>query len=128
MSKIPKIKVSIYDEDLDENVEVELPGKYEICHTCEGTGSHVNRNIDGHGITEDEWNGPDWDDEDREMYKSGGYDVICTECKGSRVVLEVDESLCTSEELKKTLETYYEHLNDDYEYDRECEMERRMGC
>lgn len=58
-------------------MSVQIPAKWEICDVCDGNGTHVNRNIDGNGITTDEWNGPDWDDESREMYMSGGYDVAC---------------------------------------------------
>jgi hypothetical protein len=83
----------------DEGLEVvdELPGKYEVCGRCQGKGSHVNPSIDRNGITADEWNGPDWDDESREMYTSGGYDVPCYECSGVRVVLVVDEERCNKE-------------------------------
>lgn len=83
-----------------EGLEVELPSKYEVCGRCRGKGAHVNPNIDGHGITADEWNGPDWDEESQEMYLSGGYDISCLDCGGDRVVLVPDEDRLTDEQRK----------------------------
>jgi len=83
-----------FENDEGEEITVQLPGRFEVCDRCDGHGTHTNPNIDGHGITEDEWNGPDWDDESRETYLSGGYDVTCEECHGERVVLVVDEDHC----------------------------------
>lgn len=69
------------------NVVLTFPAKPVVCYRCRGTGRHVNPGIDGHGL------GPeDFEDEDfREAYFSGAYDVVCHECKGERVVLEIDE-------------------------------------
>lgn len=76
----------------DESVEQEytLPVKYEVCDTCRGTGHHVSPSIDAHGIGAEEWE-QDWDEDDREKYRSGFYDVACSECKGRHVVPTVDE-------------------------------------
>lgn len=79
-----------YEDDDGEEVEVELPACWEICDRCRGNGTHVNPSIDGHGITMEEWNGPDWDDESREMYMSGGYDVRCEAGCVDGKVLEID--------------------------------------
>lgn len=54
--------------------------KWAICPACNGDGTssaHLG------AITGDEWNGPDWDDDSREMYLSGGYDKPCTKCDGT---------------------------------------------
>lgn len=58
--------------------------RFEVCPACEGRGSHVNPSIDDRGITSSEW--AEWDEDDRETYISGGYDVSCYECGGQRVV------------------------------------------
>jgi hypothetical protein len=82
------MRVKVYDSDGEEEVTHTIPAKWEICSRCEGSGSHVNPSIDGHGITSDEWNGPDWDDESRETYMSGGYDVACEAgCQGGKVLV-----------------------------------------
>lgn len=105
-----------------EEVTVELPTRFEVCDRCEGRGKHMNPAIDGHGITEDEWNGPDWDDESRETYLSGGYDITCEECKGLRVVPVVDEDRCD----KALFAKYQEHVMDQARDDAEDRAIRRM--
>src|SRR5947209_9969541 len=108
-------------EDAD-GVEHMLPSKFEVCGTCEGRGSHVNRNIDGHGITESEWNGPDWSEEEKDTYLSGGYDVTCEECHGARVVEAVDEARCDPALLK----AYQDHEEQVARWDAEDRHTRYM--
>lgn len=117
-------KVVLYVETEDGyDEEVELPMKYEVCPTCQGRGSHVNPSIDSHGITAEEWD-RDWDDEDRQMYMSGEYDVPCYECGGKRVVETVDESRCSPEHLAAWDEQCRQEA-----MDRATErMERMMGA
>ena len=73
---------------------VYFPSKMVICPRCEGRGSHDHPAF-SNGITSSEWNGPDWDDESRETYLSGGYDVSCSECAGLRVVAVPDVRRCS---------------------------------
>lgn len=98
----------VLGEMIDAEDEMELPACWEICQRCKGNGSHTNPSIDGNGITSDEWNGPDWDDEEKEMYLSGGYDIACEANCTNGKVLEVDEELCKLEPLKSLLEAYDE--------------------
>jgi len=106
-----------YKDDFDE----ELPLKYEVCNRCQGKGKHVNPNVDGHGISPEEFaEDPDF----KEAYFSGAYDVTCYECKGKRVVSEPDLDRW-SDEAKAEWKSY---CINDYEYERCCEMERRMGA
>ena len=111
----------------DDDEEVEIPSRFEVCDRCAGRGTHVNPNIDGHGITADEWWGPDWDDESREMYLSGGYDVTCQECDGARVVLVPDLERLEREdpELLKQYLTYARSIAD---LRRDEAFERKYGC
>ncbi len=86
-------------------VEVQVPGRWEICDTCRGNGTHVNRNIDGNGITSEMW--ADWEPEEREGYFGGHYDVPCeADCWGGKVMVP-DEERCTWEQ-KALLERHYE--------------------
>lgn len=117
--------VEHYDEETDEydgDIEVSIPAKYEVCPRCKGRGKHVNPNIDGHGISAEEWD-RDWSFEEREDYFNGVYDVPCEECKGSRVVLVPDEEHADPELLKE----YWERQRAAADYRREREYERRMG-
>jgi len=92
-------------EELMKLVEdgcVTLPLSFEVCGTCNGFGSHVNPDIDSHGITAEEWD-RDWSYEDRDNYFSGLYDVTCYECNGNKVVPEIVSSYL-SDSQKKILE------------------------
>lgn len=109
-----------YGED-EDGEPFKVPGCYEVCPRCHGSGTHVNPSIDGHGISGDD---ECWDDDDfREMYFGGGYDVSCEECGGKNVVLVVDEDRCTAEQLSH----YGEHMTAAWEDDALARMERKYG-
>jgi predicted methyltransferase len=76
------------------DVSERLPAKHEVCPTCEGRGTHVNPNIDGNGLSAE-----DMEDEDfRETYMRGGYDVTCATCGGRNVVIVPDFTQWTAEQ------------------------------
>lgn len=117
------IEFSYYDYDLDEDVSIDLPAVWEICGVCSGNGSYVNKSIDGNGITHEEWV-RDWDDEERQHYFRGAYDVTCTTCNGNGKILVYDmENIAP--EIVELIETQ-ERLDDYHDYERESE--RRFGC
>jgi RecJ-like exonuclease len=91
-----QILFTVFNADGDE-VEHAMPAKMEVCHRCEGTGTHTNPSIDGNGITGSEW--AEWDEEDRETYMSGGYDVRCEVCDGRNVVPVADPDSASAEVL-----------------------------
>ncbi len=94
-----------------EEIEHELPACWAICTRCNGEGEHVNPSVDGHGITFDEWE-EDWDDEGREMYLNGGYNVPCeAACKAGKVLV-VDEHKCNAEPRKALLKRYNTMLSE----------------
>jgi hypothetical protein len=73
-------------------LKVTMPAKYEVCSRCEGRGTHVNPSIDGNGLTAADFSeDPDFE----EAYFSGRYDVQCEQCRGLRVVPEVDDPRLT---------------------------------
>lgn len=119
------IKFFTIDEDTGDEVVNELPSRKEVCGRCYGEGKHVNPNIDSHGISREEF---DEDPDFKEAYFSGVYDVTCHECNGLRVVDVVDEGACHTPERKALLARYYDRLDEDAAYRRECEAERRFGC
>lgn len=113
----------IMTDDDDNETEVSFPIRFEVCNTCEGRGRHVDPNIDSNGITSDEWN--EWDDDEREGYMSGRYDITCLECHGDKVTPEIDNSKMDDKQ-KELYKKYLDKLNDDIAYAHECMMERRM--
>lgn len=106
----------------EECLGVKVPTHKEVCYLCRGTGTHVNRAIDGNGI------GPDdecWQDDDfREGYFSGRYDVRCEECRGANVIDVVDWDRMDAE-LRRELEEWFDSAR---ETEAIYEMERRMGA
>jgi hypothetical protein len=113
--------------DEGDEVEVALPASYEVCSRCRGEGKHTNPAIDGNGITAEEFD-RDWDDESKEAYFAGDYDVLCGECGGKRVTLVINEAECKRQGLEADLEAYYENLRDEAACRAECAAERRMGA
>lgn len=114
--------ITIKTDEGDEQ-EIELPTKKEVCFRCHGEGTHVNPNVDGHGISAEEW-ANDWEEEEREAYFSGRYDVTCEECNGLRVVDVVDEEALSPTERK----AYEDWCDSEAAYRAECAAERRFGC
>jgi len=105
----------------NEEIERQLPAKYEVCPRCEGVGAHTNPAIDGNGITADEM--AELGDEFFNDYMSGVYDIKCEQCDGLRVVLVPDEIRADAKLLKE-----YESIQDDMAYyDMQRQHEQQMG-
>jgi len=98
-----------------------IPMKWEICGTCRGNGTHVNRAIDGNGLSRDD---PDLDEDFWETYFSGGYDVRCEAGCDNGKIKVVDEDQMTPE-MK---EEWKDWLRSSAETDAIYAMERRMGA
>ena len=102
----------VIGEEIEDEEECELPACWAICSRCRGNGTHVNPNVDGHGISAEEW-ANDYDDESREMYMNGGYDVRCEDGCTDGKVLVVDEDQCKNEPRKSLLAWYQKHAEDE---------------
>jgi len=114
--------INLYWEDEEDSYEeeVKVPIKYEVCNTCNGKGTHVNPSIDAHGISSEEFNDDPGFAED---YFSGVYNVSCYECKGKRVVPEINEEFCNDELLDRVRE----HQKVIYEMNYERAREIKYG-
>lgn len=108
--------------DDDDEVLERLPTRMEVCPRCHGRGSHVNPSIDGNGISADD---ECWQDDDfREMYFGGGYDVTCERCQGRNVVEVLDEDRIEPQVLAQ----WEAQERERYECDQISRMERMMGA
>jgi hypothetical protein len=108
-------------KQFEENYGVEVPKRRIVCPNCDGTGSHVNRAIDGNGITRDQF---DEDPDFEEDYFAGVYDVPCDECHGRNVVEEIDEERCDPDTYKDWI-AYVNEVYNSYAIEAQ---ERRMGA
>lgn len=108
-------KLTIMDEEGNEHV---IPSRFEVCGQCRGHGSHDHPAF-SNGITSSEWS--EMDEDSRENYMSGAYDVTCTCCGGERVVLVPDTDNMSEEQIKM-LE---EHDRAEREMRAELRAERR---
>ena len=118
----------VWENPDGEEVTVKLPANKEICSRCDGDGTIVNPNIDGHGISSEEWEN-EWDEDSREMYMSGGFDVTCPLCKGEKFLLVPDEGQiidCGSPLEQEALEQYQAQQKADAEYEALCRSEDRF--
>lgn len=114
-----------YSDETGEEVTHVLPSKKEICSRCDGEGKHDHPAF-SNGITASEMN-EEWDEYDRELYFGGAYDVICSECKGAKIVLVLDEERA-KEECPEVLKKYLDYKREHAQFLAEQESERRMGA
>jgi hypothetical protein len=94
-----KPKFIVFDDDSNE---VELPTKNAMCERCDGTGVHDHPAF-ANGITRDDF---DEDEDFRESYFKGHYDVPCSICEGHKVVQIPDTDRLTPDQ-KRWLENHY---------------------
>lgn len=112
----PTITLTLYDA-AGEAIELALPAKFEVCHTCSGKGTRVNPAIDGNGITAEQFAE---DPEFAEGYLRGDYDIQCSACKGERVIPAIDLPRCSKAQRLQ----WRKHQADEAESDRDWESER----
>lgn len=97
-----------------------IPTMKAVCPRCKGEGTHTNPDIDGDGLTQD-----DFIDEDfRESYRSGVYDVTCEECEGLRVIDTPDLSYLSELELKQYERNLEHEASEEREHAAELYAER----
>ena len=103
----------------NENGDLVLPGKAEVCWRCSGTGSHDCWEGGMTGSEMDE-QGPEF----MEDYRAGHYSRPCTECNGERVVCVVDEDRATPAQLA----IWNAWRDQEDAHYAETAAERRAGC
>lgn len=119
------VTLTIMNDDGDER-EVTVPGRYEVCGTCDGHGTHLTPSIRDHAYSREEFEEAFFEEEEREAYfKRGGmYDVQCETCKGRRVVLVPDLDKLSAED-RKDYDAQQESIAESYRIEA---AERRMGA
>lgn len=118
-----------YENDDGECQMVDIPAKWEICCECSGEG----KSSAYLGAITQEDRDLHWSHDEFEDYMNGGYDRTCESCGGSGKVLVPDWDFMDCEirigsERGKIYKAYEDFLKFEAEYERECAMERMMGC
>jgi len=98
--------------------------KWVICGSCEGNGKVGNPSFD-QGWTSSEW--AEEDDDFKEGYLAGEYDIPCRDCRSSGKVLVPDMSQLTFGEKRPFAEARKE-ARERAEWERISAAERRMGA
>ena len=73
-----------------------MPSDTVVCPRCRGRGSHVSPAIDGDGFTGEEW--AMMDEDFKESYWNGNFDVICSVCNGLRVTAKIATNQLNAEQ------------------------------
>ena len=118
------IHTKMFTHDALENT-IRLRAERIVCPTCNGSGSHVRRDIDDSMLVETMMDEGDYDGMD--SYYRGGFDEVCTHCNGRNVVDEIDWDT-----FEKVYPREYKLVVDWEQSERddraEMEAERRMGA
>jgi len=117
------MELTICFDDYDTGEECEIPAKWGICPVCEGHGKHMNETIANHAYSAEEFFEEFPEEEDRDMYFNGGYDVSCENCGGSGKVLVPRWEKMDFETTKK----YERYLDTERYYMTEREAELKYG-
>ena len=124
-----KTKVLGYSKNIDIEYSIELPAIRIVCPRCDGNGKHVNPNVDGNGITAEEFAE---DPEFQENYFAGVYDVRCELCNGEKVVDIIDEEACTKKgapiSFQKGWKRHLRYSEQKLASQEERAAEARLGC
>jgi len=98
-----------------------VEGQRIVCPSCNGTGSHVRRDIDDSRLIDSMRE--DGDDEGIRSYFRGSFDVTCEECKGRNVV---DAPIW--EKVPEWARNEIEAWNREEAADRNYSRQERMAC
>ena len=79
-----------------------MPSDIVVCPRCNGRGRHVNPSIDGDGFTGEEW--AEMDEDFKESYWNGNFDVICSVCNGMRITAKIATDQLNAEQWEMLYE------------------------
>jgi len=115
----------IKDDHCAEYAFVDVQSKKEVCARCQGEGTcAADGPLGGVCFAGDDLREAQADHEFWEAYRGGQFDGPCRECKGLRVVDVPDLTQLTDAERGWIAE----RENEESDYHRMCDAERRMGC
>jgi DnaJ-class molecular chaperone len=125
MKKIEFIHEALYNEETQEQITLTLYSKRIVCPTCNGYGHHFRSDLDENSFVRECFE--ERDEESFHLYQSGAFNQTCSECKGQKVLDEIDWDYFHSQYPKeaKMVSDWNRELR---ESEEEREWERRMGA
>jgi DnaJ-class molecular chaperone len=109
-----QIEVVVGYDSEDEEISITCETHKVVCPQCNGEGTQLIDAFRGQAVEQDLLEDEDF----MEGYWNGRYDEACGTCKGQNVIDEPN----VPDEYKKM---YSDYLDDKYNYEQECEAERR---
>ena len=73
-----------YNENVNEDGVLNVSATYQVCHRCDGHGSHFRSDLDENALIDGMRE--DGDEDGIDSYYGGSFDQVCSECRGQRVV------------------------------------------
>lgn len=113
------LKFNNLDDETGEPILTRHQLQWIICDKCRGEGKHDHPAF-SNGITSDEWN--DWNEDEREDYLEGRYDVPCDDCGGKGRQQIPIVSACSFAQKRKLVE-YRKSERESY---RDWKSEQRL--
>ena len=125
MKKIAFTHPALVCPTTDKQITLYLPATRIVCPTCNGYGHHFRSDLDENGLIDSMKE--DGDYEGINMYYKGAFDQNCSECKGQKVLDEIDMKYFY-EEHPKEAKAIDDWEREEMEYVRYAEQERRFGA
>lgn len=113
-------ELPLLDEEEVES-EVAVPICFVVCPSCQGKGSYVDPAIDAQGLTPEEL-AEDPEFAENYLQDGGLYDITCAQCRGLRVVPEVDPGRCAPTLVRRVRKLITEIEKMAYDFVHEQEM------
>lgn len=125
MKKINFTHPALTDEETDKPIVLKVQAQRVVCPCCEGEGRTDRRDIDTSRLVENMEE--DGDFEGLEAYEKGAFSQTCPQCKGLRIVDEVNWEAFHRDFPNETkeIEFWEKCEREDNEY---AAQERRVGA
>ena len=125
MKKIEFIHDALYNEETQEQITLHLPTTRIVCPGCNGYGNHFRKDLDENSFVREIRQ--ERDEEGWQLYLAGAFNQTCTQCKGQKVLDEIDWEYFRSQ-YPKEAKAVSDWNNMQRQWEEESEWERRMGA
>jgi DnaJ-class molecular chaperone len=124
MRRIPFTHPCLYTEEAGA-ITLQLPATRIVCPTCEGYGNHFRRDLDENALVREMM--LEHDREGLEMYRAGYFNQKCEQCRGEKVLDDIDWKYF-KEEYPEHYKAVNDYKNRMWEDEANRAWERSMGA